>query len=207
MFHPEYSHRTNGYNHFTNVVVIISALWAFVGTTTWEETQLVLNELQGVLLSDAALDLLQKIVTNLYLSGERMEAEDWGQHLALLEAARAYSIAEAWKSFMVLQHEIGEALSVLTSATTEDEIYHILTEKQSLLLTNTALVMLYDNIKNPDTQQEQRSTEHLERLLDLLEDARRHGLVTAWKRFRTPRRFSRATTARFLQSKKQRFKD
>ena len=83
-------------------LVIAQAISALVYAPDWPGTRKILEEQQGFLLSDRALELLSFTIVQLYLQGDLEDAKNLAQYEELLAHARVFGIALAWKNFTPL---------------------------------------------------------------------------------------------------------
>ncbi len=160
------------------------ALWALANAATWDDTYRVLVDRRLVLLSERTLALLRVLIEEARDHHEVAEAENWGQYLGLLEDASVRGIDMAWQHFMATQQQTIEVLDALVEAGTDDELHSILGDQQAVLLTYPALVILRGSMSKRREEGSTELAERLERLLRLLEDARKHGVAAAWDNFK-----------------------
>jgi len=83
-------------------LTIAQALSALIYASDWPKTRMILEERQGVLLSERALELLSFTVTELYKEGDMGDAQNWEQYKVLLLVASIIGIPLAWECFMNL---------------------------------------------------------------------------------------------------------
>jgi hypothetical protein len=92
--------QSNAYSN--SDLVIAQALSALIYAPNWPKTRNILEEQQGILLSDRALELLSFTIVQLYLQGDLEDAKNLAHYEELLAHARVFGIALAWKKFIPL---------------------------------------------------------------------------------------------------------
>ena len=126
---------------------LMDALEAFALANTWEEVYRTLLERQHTLLSSLSLMTIQHMILDFYREDRRLEAENWQQHLDLLEDICRRGITPAWEDFMLQQKIATKVLEAFARAITEEKQQRILQTYQKIFLSKPTLVILRNHIQ------------------------------------------------------------
>lgn len=174
---------TNGYQASQNLINTTKAIWRLANAATWDDTYRVLIEEQAILLSDRASTLLRILIETSLENYENADADNWQQYLTLLEDAGTNGIEGAWKRFTEAQNTTIDALEMLSNAATYDAQHIVLDHHSAALLSGTARVILRGSISKQRSEEHFQMAEHLEQILQLLEDAQVYSLEHAWQKY------------------------
>lgn len=169
-------------DRFVGMKVFLS-LSELANATTWKQTRQVLLQHQAILLSDAAITLIQQMIAEYEAEDDRPNALNWRQYLILLEDARKQGIHGAWNRFKLRQLKAANAHDALVRAGAIPQLYEVLEAYQAVLCSDTLIVMLYETIAQEQAAGNIATAQHVEKLLRLLDDCCASDLANAWKRF------------------------
>lgn len=162
---------------------VFLSLSELANAATWQQTRQVLLQYQTILLSDAAITLVQQMIAEYEAEGDRPNTLNWQQYLNLLEDARNHGVHGAWNRFKLRQLKAANAHDALVSASTPALLHEALERYQTALCSDSLRVMLYETMAQERSAGKGSTAQHVERLIRLLDDCCASDLAMAWKRF------------------------
>ncbi len=148
-----------------------------------EDFHQITEEQQKVLLSIDTLSFLRHRLIKAKAEEDVESVEYLGVILTWLQDAQTDDFLSACERFVAEQQKAVSAIEALEAANTWQEFYHILEERQDILLSNMGLAVLRNYLGSLDKDGWSERARQVQECIELLEDARSHGLSAAWVRF------------------------
>src|SRR5947207_1025332 len=108
------------------LALMVEALYQLANARDWDETLLVIQEWDLVLLSSLALSFIHLMMVSFEANGDILAAMNWQQYLYLLQDAQNYGIEKAWACFKMQQIEAALAHDALVRVHTHKQLYIVL---------------------------------------------------------------------------------